>query len=283
MLEKKRQLLLCLTLLLLIHCDKDYSTLEYFEEGYHTVRGVWSLGPEAVPYHKFKNMPRICGFVDHFPADSILAEVAERPGKDIEVEYWIFTCVADAELRMVERMDMSSGLKLNMIDHPIPGGTIGDNCYYMLNSRVILFIRNNVYVDVERRQMGLPTTWEEIDDVARRIDAAIQAAPKVASGNQVPAPVIHSIEVISPLPREWEERVTVKITATDARYDSLTYRMVGHGMALDYFDGIDDFRLSYQFMPVYWSDDPNKFRFMAWVWNEAHFVALAEAEFPFRR
>jgi hypothetical protein len=270
-------------LLLFIHCDKDYSTLEYFEEGYHTVRGVWSLGPEAVPYYKFKNMPRICGFVDHFPADSILAEVAERPGQDIEVTYWICTCVADAELRMVERLDMSSGLKLNMIDYPIPGGPIGDNCYYMLNSRVILFIRNNVYVDVERRQIDLPTTWDEIEDVARRIDAAIQAAPKVASGSQVPAPIIHSVEVISQLPREWDEMLTVKITATDARYDSLTYRIVGSGMALNFFDGIERFTLVGNYAPLFWSDDPNKFRVVAWVWNEAHFVALAEAEFPFRK
>ena len=279
----KKPLLLCLTLLLLIHCDKDYSTLEYFEEGYHTVRGVWSLGPEAVPYHKFKNMPRICGFVDHFPADSILAEVAERPGKDIEVEYWIFTCVGNAELYMVERLDMNDHLKVNMIDHPIPGGPIGDNCFYHPINREILFIRNNVWVIVERRQIDLPTTWEEIEDVARRIDVAIQVAPKVASGSQVPVPVIYSVEVISQLPREWDEMLTVKITATDARYDSLTYRIVGRGRALNFFDGVETYTLVGNYVPVFWSDDPNKFRVVAWVWNEAHFVALAEAEFPFRK
>jgi hypothetical protein len=176
---------------------------------------------------------------------------------------------------------MSTLLKVNMIDYPIEGGPIGDNCFYHPTNRVVLFTRNNVWIYVKRRQIDLVTAWEEIEHVARRIDRAIIEAPKVASGKQVPAPIIHSIKLIPPLPKAWGDRGTVKIEASDPFHDSLSFRRVGEGFGLVNDDGVKSILPDSLYSPVYWTDNPNKFKVMAWVWNEDNVIAFAEKVFAF--
>ena len=278
----KKQLILALTCILFLNCEKDFSPYVYFTEGFHIRKSVIYFVPYGPREYNFRNVPRLCGFVTSFPWNAVLDSLLTNSTYEIEVEYWIFTSVDDAELYMVERLDMTSLQYYNIIDYPLSEGAIGDNCYHQITGGRISFIRNNVWVHVGPPCLFDPFECTEIEQVARHIDSAIVADNKVPSGKQVPAPRISSVEVIGQLPEDWNQTVKIRVKATDVKYDTLSHRMVGYGLALVYNDGLFTIKPN-QNVPVYWSDDPNKFRFMAWVWNESHLVELAEKELPFSR
>ena len=100
---------LCSIIILSLSCHELEYPCDYFDQSvyyrddFHYIKGVWSLGgEEGRREYKFRNMPPLYGLVTQFPADSILAEVSRRPEKDIEVDYWIFTDVMEAELYMCQ-------------------------------------------------------------------------------------------------------------------------------------------------------------------------------------
>jgi hypothetical protein len=277
----KKQLILALTCILLLNCEKDFSPYVYFEEGFHTLKGFWSLGgPEGVCEYKFRNVPRLCGFVTSFPWDVVLDSLLTNSTYEIEVEYWIFTSVDDAELYMVERLDMSCLYYYNIIDCPLSKGPIGDNCYHQINAGRISFIRNNVWVHVGPPYLFDPFECTEIQQVARHIDSTIVVAEKVPSSKQVPAPKVHSIEITSDLPQNWGDYIKVKVTATDPNSLAITYRFLGDGLSCEIENGHDNWHV---YRSVSACADPDKFRVRLWAWNENNLIEYAEKEFPFRK
>ena len=278
--KKQYFLFIYLIFLFCIGCstDMDPSNLS---NGIHIRLSVWKKigGPNE---YKFRDVPAYVGFITEFPWESIRAGLSEEVMDKIDIEYWIYTSIEDAELGMVERLDMSSLYMRNMIDFPLPGGEIGNNCWHQVEGGVIQFIRNNVLVLIKPPIFGDPFDWSDFELVARKIDAAIVNTKKVYIRALVPAPLIHSVDIVSGFPEDWGQPTKVKVISTDPKSQKLTYRQVGAGLALTNDNGVFKI-MPDNSIPVYVCKDPNKFKIMIWVWNEDHLITLAKKEFSFKK
>ena len=277
MIKKKNLLILYLFIILYSTCSINKNPYIYFTEGFHILKGFGESELDKRQY-KFRNTPRIPGFVTSFPAHKTLVTLLEQATYEIEVEYWIFTSVAEAELYMVERVDRSPLYFFNAIDYPLEDVEIGDNCYYQIGPNVIFFIRNNVWVVVGPPSLLYPSDWNEIEYVAKQIDSTIIYADKVPSSKQVPAPKVHSIEITSDLPQNWGDYIKVKVTATDPNSLAITYRFLGDGLSCEIENGHDNWHV-YRLVSA--CTDPDKFRVRLWAWNENNLIEYAEKEFSF--
>jgi hypothetical protein len=275
---------LILTLLItgigFIQCETNDNDLSVTELKTHWIKGVRNLidGPRE---YKFKNVSVDVGFVTSFPWEAIQAGLSEDVMDSVDIQYWIYTSIDAAELAMVEHLDMSNLYMRNILDFPLPGGEIGDNCWHQVEGGVVQFIRNNVLVFIQPPNFGDPFNWGDIELTARMIDEAIINAKNVSKSELVPAPVIHLVDIISSLPEDWGQSVKVKVNATDPNSYKLTFRIVGAGLALTNDIGIFNI-IPDKSVPVFVCEDQNKFRIMIWVWNEQNLVSLAEKEFSFR-
>ena len=263
---------LCLILFFWIGCSVDSNPFIELD-GVHIRNDIRYRSGEPREY-RFNNVPDYKGFVAVFPWKSVRVWVDEDALQSVDIEYWIFTSVDDAELFMVERNDLSSLYMKNMIDFPLPKGKIGDNCWYQDKYSIILFIRNNVWVSIRS------PNWENIESVARMVDQAILCAKKVSRKWLIPAPIIQSLEFLSPIPYDWGQTVKVKVNAFDPHSKQVYFRKVGDGLRIIRTNGVFAIRLN-KSVQAHVSQDPNKFRILIWAWNEEHLVSLVEKEIPF--
>ncbi len=244
-------------------------------DGIHIRRGFSDFNGHTREY-KFKDLFSDIGFVSTFPMD-VVEKLADSIKKKVSIDYWLYSSIEDVELAMVERLDLSNLYMRNMIDFPRQGGEIGDNCWYQFQAGTIQFIRNNVLVSITPG-WDASVDSSEIELVARKIDRAIINAPKVADANLVPAPVVNSVDIISALPTDWAQPVTVRVNATDPESQQLWFRKYASGFSIVSDNGVLTLIL-HKYVDS--SGDPQRARVRIWVWNENHLVSSIESEIPF--
>ena len=243
--------------------------------GIHIRKGVWGDPPEQ---YKFRNVPEDVGFITEFPWEQIHNEVEEGNLNSIDLDYWIYTSVSDAEMAMVERLDMSSLFMSNMIDYPLINGLIGDNAWHSIElTGSITFIRNNVLIFIKPKVQNQFDS-KIIEQIARKIDSVIIKFEKVFSRTEIPAPIINSMNIISSLPQNMEDVVDIKIDAVDVNGKKLYFRKYATGYAIVSETGI----LTISFNKnTDLTEDTTKAKVKIWVWNEDHIVASIEEYIPF--
>jgi hypothetical protein len=261
-----------ITILFFIECSSPLID----NDDIHVRKGIWGFANRE---YKFNDVS-FAGFVTSFPWYMLRLSLPENFIQSAHIEYWIYTSTEDAELAMVERLELSNLYMRNMIDFPLPRGPIGNNCWHQFMVGAIQFIRDNVLVFVEPASWDTPVDSSNIELVARQIDAAIINTNKVFIRSLVPAPVVHSIDIISSLPDNWGQSVKVKVKATDPKSQKLTFRQVGTGFASTNDNGIFTI-MPDNAIPASTCEDPDKFKIMIWVWNEDHLVSLAEKNVSF--
>ncbi|MDZ7401894.1 MAG: hypothetical protein ONB37_17185 [candidate division KSB1 bacterium] len=243
--------------------------------GFHVRRGVWGDPPNE---YQFKDVPANAGLLAKFPLEEIYREVGPEYLNTVELDYWIFTSISDAEMAMVERLDMSSLLLRNMIDYPLNNGFIGDNCWHSIElTGSIIFIRNNVLTFISPRDKSQFDS-KTIEQISRKIDSVIIKSDKVASLAEIPAPIIKNVNIISDLPQDMQDVVKIKIDASDVNGKKLYFRKYATGLALVSETGV----LTISFNKnTDLTEDPNKVKVKIWVWNEDRLVSSTEKEIPF--
>ncbi len=102
--NKRFFLLFSFFLLCFIKCLTNSNPLNY-SNGFHILKGIWNAGDGPREY-KFRNMPADIGFISIFP-QSAIESLSDSNKLKVVIEYWIYISVNDAELAMVERLDMS--------------------------------------------------------------------------------------------------------------------------------------------------------------------------------
>lgn len=247
----------------------------------HVLNGIRDMGDGPRKY-KFRDVSTSNGLLSSFPWLSIRAILSDEIMNSVGIEYWIYTSIEEAELGMVERLDMSNLLMRNMIDFPLPEGEIGDNCWYQLESGIIQFIRNNVLVLIGPLNFGDSFNQSNIELVSRKIDEVILGAVKVTNVEQLPTPIINPVIVISDLPNEWGQSIRVKVDAINLKSQNLFFREIGAGLALINDNGIFTITPD-KSIPIFVCENPNKFNIKIWVWNDEHLVTLIEKEFFFNK
>jgi hypothetical protein len=243
--------------------------------GIHIRNGVWGDPPKE---YKFNNVPENIGFLTSFPWEQIRKEVTEENLNSVDIDYWVYTSISDAEMAMVERLDMSSLLMRNMIDYPLDDGFIGDNCWHSIElTGSIMFIRNNILTFIRPKVHGQFDT-KIIEQISRKIDSIILKTDKVSNSNDISAPIIQSVNIISDLPKNMEDVVDVKIDAVDKMGKKLYFRKYAMGFAIVSETGI----LTISFNKnTDLTEDTSKAKVKIWVWNEDHLVSSIEKEIPF--
>ena len=114
----------------------------------HYRMGFSDIGDGSFRTYKFQDVAENIGFLNKFPIEKITEELTINIINSWEIEYQIFKSVEDAELAMVEHLDMSNLYLNNIIDFPLSNGSIGDNCWYIVSIGVFKFIRNNVLITI---------------------------------------------------------------------------------------------------------------------------------------
>ncbi len=244
------------------------------QNGIHIRTGVWN--PEN--QYKFNDVDQNIGYITAFPIDKIEEEFSEDILQNWRINYGIFTSIDEAELAMVERLDMSHLWVLNMIDSPLPNGNIGDNCWYRLPSGVIQFIRNNVLVLITAINVNDSTDTEYVEHLARKIDTLLVESDKVKYTSFIHAPLIQSVEITSDLPENWDSTVKVKVNAMDQKAQKLFYRKYASGFALVSEDGNLSCSLNKN---TDLTDNPHIAKIKIWVWNEDYVTSSIYADIPF--
>lgn len=240
----------------------------------HFRQGYFGDPPNS---YKFKDVPSDIGYLIEIPWDQIHKDVANELLDKIEIEYRIYSSVYEAEMAMVEQLEMSNLLMKNTIDYPLTNGEIGNNCWEVLKSGAIGFTRNNVLLFVLHNGTG-SINADEIENIARTVDDALKNSEKVTDSSLVPVPKINSVEIISHLPKTWDDTVTIKINATDSNSKKLFYRKLAAPFGSASENGILTVKVR---KPVDETGDPTKANVKIWVWNEDYFVYLLEKEIPF--
>ncbi len=244
------------------------------KNGFHIRKGFM----DPLREYKFENTPIDVKFVPSFPLESIQQEIPPEVLNVIDFEYWIFTSVDDAELSMVERLDMSTLALKNIIDFPLAEGKIGHNCWYQLDQvGIVTFIRNNVLMMVWFNGNGAYDP-KMIESVSRKMDSILVETGN-GSKNNIPAPTINSVKITSELPENWEQPVELTIDAQDPNNLKLRYRKYASGFGNISETGV---LTVYPFKPVDESDDPQKARVKIWVWNENYIITSVIKIIPFR-
>lgn len=226
----------------------------------------------------FFDVPEESGYLTAFPLNGIKEKISDEQIKSIKLEYRIFTSIADAELAMVELLEMSSLYMHNIMDVPLPNGQIGDNCWHQLAVGAIHFIRNNILVSITPNSFDSSGDFSFIEVIARKIDSVIVNSEKVYDATLIPVPEIHEIQITSSLPQNWEDPVTIKIDASDPKGGKLFFRKYATGFGLVSEDGILTFLLDKKADSM---EESNKAKVKIWVWNEDNYITSVEHEIPF--
>ena len=272
---KALPVLLILFFLFYIGCSPDDDP----NNGVHFRESFFNLN-DSIREYKFNNTPSEVSYIKSFPWEIIQNKVSQDILDSSDIQYNIYTSIKNAELAMVENLDMSNLYMQNIIDYPLSIEEIGDNCWHQLLVGTILFIRNNVFVDISIDIQNSSFDSTDVLWLAEKIDQSIIDCEKVKNVNQIPAPEITSIDAISTLPEDWGEFVEIKISASDPNSSELSFRPILTGLALYNHNGIFNIYLDNS-LPLYESNDKNKYKIMVWVWNEKNIVSLGEKEFSF--
>lgn len=245
--------------------------------GTHIRKGFTDWGfPGQVGEYVFNNTDEDAGFLPNFSLEKMEQEIPEDILNGWVVEYYVYTSVEDAELAVVDRFDMSNIGMYNMIDSMLPDGPIGDNCWHQLMMGSIRFIRNNVFVSVY--SPSLPSVeYPKVEWIARKIDTLLIESDKVTDSKLIPAPEIQSIEITADLPKHWDEKVKIKVNATDPNSLQLTYSQ--YAIPTSFSSTTGD--LSVYLNRYMLTEDSTKARVKIWVWNEDNIVASVVYEIPF--
>lgn len=242
----------------------------------HVRQGVWG---DPTQKYEFRNVPENVGYLTSFPIEKIRGKIGEENFNKLNLDYWVHTSVNNAELAIVERLTMSQLGYRNMIDYPSEGGLIGDNCWEVFEKMgYALFVRNNIVVLIS------PYNNSDFDPVnieqsARIIDSVLVQSEKVVNSLEIPAPVLSSFEIISELPKNFDDNVRAKIEATDPNNQKLYFRKYAVGYAGVWENGDTVIIPLSKNTDVI--EDSTKAKVMIWVWNEDHYITLVTHEIPF--
>lgn len=240
---------------------------------FHNRDGFINLGEGKTRQYTFNDVTESAGYLTTFPTEAIEKKIPEETLDNWTLEYYIYTSFEDAELAMVEYLEMSSIAMLNMIDSPLVKGQIGDNCWYQLPLGSIRFIRNNILISIWPKNDYSSLVFTSVENIAREIDQIIIASPKIKDTQLIPAPKVNSIEMVSDLPKDWENIVKIKVNATDANNKQLFFRKYADAPAGISETGYLIFSLDKY---IDYTDVADKAKVKIWIWNEDHVVASVD-------
>ncbi len=244
--------------------------------GIHYRMGFSDIGDGSTRTYKFQDVDKYIGFINAFPIEIIREKLENNNIESWDIDFQIFESVEDAELAMVELLDMSNLYIDNIIDIPLSDGSIGDNCWYSLSMGVVRFIRNNVLINIGPRNQSIEVTNAEW--LAREIDEMLVKSNKVEDKNLIHTPIIHSVEVLSKSPVKWDDIVEIKVIATDKNNQKLYYRKYATGFSCVSENGILT-------LPLYDKTDKiegySNAKVKIWVWNEDFITSSIQADIPF--
>jgi hypothetical protein len=153
----------------------------------------------------------------------------------------------------------------NIIDKPLPQGPIGNNCWYQLSAGIIRFLRNNVYVSISKKDSDSGMDANSIEFLARTIDTILMQSNTVKYPSLIPAPKIHSINITSTLPENFDKTIEVKVNASDDKNQKLLYRKFATGFGVVSETG--ELKITFN-KSTDATEDSTKARVKIWVWNK---------------
>ena len=247
-------------------------------DNFHIRQGFTEWGKGQIREYKFRNVAENTGYLTLFPLASIKSKIPNEILKNWNIEYHIFTSIEDAELAMVELLDMSNLYMYNIIDSTLSQGQLGDNCWHQLSVGAIRFIKNNVLVTITPKISDSSIDNTDAESIARKIESTIAESEKVDKATLIPAPEILSVEILSDLPKNWEDTVKVQVNASDPYSRQLHFReyATGFGIVLD--TGQLTIFLNKN---TNQTEDSSKAKVKIWVWNEDYLTSSVQTEIPF--
>jgi hypothetical protein len=231
--------------------------------------------------YEFRNVPESVGYITAFPLEKIQEEIGEENFSKMNLEFWIHTSVQNAELNVVDYLDLTSLLLRNMIDSPLEGGFIGDNCWHTLKETgSILFVRNNIMVFLSPQPLNKPDDMKIMEHSARIIDSLLVQSAKVQKSSEIPAPIETDFEIMSELPERFDDYETVeaKIEAEDPNQRRIYIRVFAYGYAIVQEPG-ETFSLILTKNNI--TEDSTGVKAMIWIWNEDRYFTLVTHKIPF--
>ena len=254
-----------------------FGATNLLSQGIHIRKGVCSWGDYRREY-QFNDVPESIGYLTRFPIEDIRSRLSNKNLKNWNIEYHIFTSIEDAELAMVELLDMSNLYMYNIIDSTLSQGQLGDNCWHQLSVGAIRFIKNNVLVTITPKISDSSIDNTDAESIARKIESTIAESEKVDKATLIPAPEIQSVEILSDLPRNWEDTAEVLVNASDPNSRQLHFREYATGFAIVSETG----QLTVSFNKnTDLTDDTSKAKVKIWIWNEDFLTSSVLAEIPF--
>lgn len=244
----------------------------------HIHKGFTERGEGKTREYQFYDVDERAGYFTTFPNEEIVKKFPKDLLEKWNLEYSIYTSFDDAELAMVEILDMSSLFMFNIVDLPLGKEQIGDNCWYQISVGSIKFIRNNVLVSISPKIYDSSFDTTIAQWLAKEVDTLIMKSEKVDDANLISAPEIHSVEIVSALPESWVGIVKVKVNATDQKSKQLFFRKYATGFGIISETGYLTLSLNKKADS---SEVSDKAKVKIWVWNEDHVVASIEEYIPF--
>jgi len=205
-----------------------YATLSPAQENTHII--TINLYGEAPRSYVFITNPDSLSLIPTFPVEDLINEnsiekiesqydhrykyflVNYNTGNETNVlrlRYLVFQSVLDAEYYLISQLQISS-ISYNKIDE------IGDNCWNAYNNYRVLFIRNNVFIDVKSVSRD---SIVGVYQIAQMIDDLLNSTQKTTEISEIPFPQIHSIEI----EQDDGRIITFNVDATDPLGTPLTY------------------------------------------------------------
>ena len=123
-----------------LSCVINKNPLSYDSEGIHIRSGFVIFGQSPRTY-KFNDVPEDISFIESFPMEEIRSVLSDDIMNSINIEYWIYTSVYDAELAMVERLELSNLYMYNMIDFDVNYAETNFNFGINFNQRIEIAFR----------------------------------------------------------------------------------------------------------------------------------------------
>jgi len=228
----------------------------------------------------FYNIPEDVGYLQIFPLEQIQEAIPAEYLDEVVLEFWVHTSVEDAEWGVVDNLYLNALWLPHVIDHPLEGGSIGDNCFQSIKETgSILFLRNNVRVFIIPKEFGDFDAGNN-EFIARTIDSILIKSAKVFNSSEIPAPEIQSVELLEEGATSWLDRVLINIYAIDPNGEKTYYRK--------YFDGHGIYEETGTPLAVSMNQytdtttNPAILRAKIWVWSEnSHIIESLELDIPF--
>lgn len=247
------------------------------DDSTHMRPSAWNFPME----YEFRNVPESVGYITTFPLEKIKEEIGAANFSKMNLEFWIHTSVNNAEIAIVGYLQMTSLLLRNMIDSPLEGGFIGDNCWHALKETgSVLFIRNNIMVFLSPQPLDKPDDLKIMEHSARIIDSLLVQSTKVQKSSEIPAPIETNFEIMSELPEKFDdyETVEVRIVADDPNQRRIYIRQFADGFAIT-LDPEKTFSLILSKYNI--NKDSTGVEVMIWIWNEDRYFTLVTHKIPF--